>query len=189
MSEESVTELLLAYGRGTPGAFDRLVELVYPALRHVARQQLLARGRPDAPLLDTTVLVHEAYFKMVDGSRLSLRDRSHFLAVAACAMRQVIVDHARSHGAHKRGAAAAHVPLEGHDVAVQIDADRILAINEALERLGKIDPRLLRVVECRFFAGYTEAETAEALSLSTKTVERDWFRAKALLSKELERST
>jgi RNA polymerase sigma factor (TIGR02999 family) len=189
MEQESITKLLLEYGRGVPGAFERLVELVYPELRRVARQQLLSRGRPDGPILDTTVLVHEAYFKLVDGTRVTWRDRGHFLAVAACAMRQVIVDHARSRQTDKRGEAAPHVPLDGREMAIQADADRILAVNEALERLGSTDPRLLRVVECRFFAGYTEAETAEALSVSTKTVERDWLRAKAWLSEVLQRLT
>lgn len=181
MEHEAITDLLIAYGKGTPGAFDRLVELVYPELRRVAHRQLVARGRPDGPVLDTTVLVHEAYFKLVDGTRVTWRDRGHFLAVAACAMRQVIVDHARARRSHKRGDAAAHVPLDGREAAIQADADRILAVNEALERLGDTDARMLRVVECRFFAGYTEEETAEALSISTRTVEREWLRAKAWL--------
>lgn len=178
---EGITELLLAYGEGAPGAFERLVELVYPQLREVARRQLVSRGRPDAAVLNTTALVHEAYFKLVDGTRVTWRDRAHFLAVAACAMRQVIVDHARARQSQKRGDAAPHVPLDGQEAAVQDDAERILAVNEALDHLGEADVRMRRVVECRFFAGYSEAETAEALAVSTKTVEREWRRAKAWL--------
>jgi RNA polymerase sigma factor (TIGR02999 family) len=181
LEREAITDLLLASGRGAPGAFDRMVELIYPELRRIARRQLLARGRPDGPVLDTTALVHEAYLKLVDVAHATVRDRAHFLAVAACAMRQVIVDHARARRAQKRGDAAPHLPLDEREIALESDAERILTVNDALERLGAADPRLLRVVECRYFAGYTEAETAEALCISTKTVARDWLRAKAWL--------
>jgi RNA polymerase sigma factor (TIGR02999 family) len=179
-SRDSVTGLLQAHREGTPGAFDRLVELVYPELRDVARRQL-RRDRRDGPLLDTTGLVHEAYLKLVDQSRIEARNRHHFLAVAARAMRQVIVDHARMRQASKRGAGAGHVPLDDHHLAVEREAEHVLAINAALDRLATIDPRLLQVVECRFFAGYSEQETADALDVSARTVERDWVRAKAWL--------
>lgn len=182
---ESVTEILLAHREGTPGAFDRVVELVYPELRRVARQQL-RRGRPDGPVLNTTGLVHEAYLKLVDQTRVGARDRDHFLAIAARAMRQVIVDYARSRHAAKRGAGASHVPLDDRDFATQGQAEHLLAVNDALERLGQDNPRLLQVVECRFFAGYTEIETAAALEVSARTVERDWLRAKALLREAIE---
>jgi RNA polymerase sigma factor (TIGR02999 family) len=185
MEREAITELLLAYGEGMPGAFDRLVEVLYPELRRVARRQLSARKRPADPVLDTSVVVQEAYFKLVDGRRVSWRDRAHFFAVAARAMRQVIVDHARARRSRKRGEGASHMPLDGQQAAIAADADRILAVNEALDRLGDADARLLRVVECRFFAGFTEAETAGALSVSTKTVEREWQRAKAWLRSEI----
>ena len=181
MARGEITQLLMAYGQGDRGAFARLVELLYPELRRAAHRQLVARGRPDDAVLDTGGLVQEAYFKLVDGTRVTWRDRGHFLAVAACAMRQVILDHARARRSQKRGAAAPHVPLDGHEAAVQADAEHLLAVHDALERLGQADDRLLRVVECRFFAGYTEEETAEALSISTKTVEREWLRAKAWL--------
>lgn len=184
-SRESVTEILLAHRKGAPGAFNRVVELVYPELRRVARQQL-RRGRPDGPVLNTTGLVHEAYLKLVDQTRVGARDRDHFLAIAARAMRQVIVDYARSRHAAKRGAGAAHVPLDDRDLAIQGQAEHVLAVNDALERLGQDYPRLLQVVECRFFAGYTEIETASALDLSARTVERDWLRAKALLREAIE---
>jgi len=180
-----VTELLQAHREGAPGAFDRLVEIVYPELRSVARRQL-RRSRRDGPLLDTTGLVHEAYLKLVDQSRIGAQDRQHFLAVAARAMRQVIVDHARLRHAAKRGAGAEHIPLEDRDLAVEQQAEHLLAINDALGRLAEENPRLLQVVECRFFAGYSELETATALAVSARTVERDWIRAKAWLREAID---
>ncbi len=184
-NRESVTELLLAHRDGAPGAFDRLVEIVYPELRGVAHRQL-RRGRSDGPLLDTTGLVHEAYLKLVDQTRIGATDRHHFLAIAARAMRQVIVDHARVRAAAKRGAGAPHVPLDDRDLAVQHQAEHLLALNDALERLALENPRLLQVVECRFFAGYSEVETADALAVSPRTVERDWLRAKAWLREAID---
>jgi RNA polymerase sigma factor (TIGR02999 family) len=182
---ESVTDMLLAYRRGTPGAFDRLVEMVYPELRRAARQQLL-HGRPDGAVLGTTALVHETYLKLVDQSRISARDREHFLAIAARAMRQVIVDHARSRKAAKRGAGVRHVPLDLREIAIEAQADHLSSLDEALQRLSQENPRLLQVVECRFFAGYSEEETARALDVSARTVERDWLRAKAWLREAME---
>ena len=116
-----------------------------------------------------------------DGSRpgIGATDRHHFLAIAARAMRQVIVDHARVRAAARRG--APHVPLDDRDLAVQYQAEHLLAVNDALERLALENPRLLQVVECRFFAGYSEVETAAALAVSARTVECDWLRAKAWL--------
>jgi RNA polymerase sigma factor (TIGR02999 family) len=184
-SRESATEMLLAYRDGTPGAFDRLVELVYPELRRVARQQLL-HGRPDGSVLSTTALVHETYLKLVDQTRIGATDRDHFLAIAARAMRQVIVDHARSRRAAKRGAGARHVSLASREIAVEEEAEHLSNLDEALQRLSQENPRLLHVVECRFFAGYSEAETARALDVSARTVERDWLRAKAWLRESME---
>ena len=182
---ERTTEMLLAYREGDAAAFEALVARVYPELRRIARQQLLRRGSPDPPVLDTTGLVHEAYLKLIDQDRASWRDRGHFLAVAGCAMRQVIVDHARARRSIKRGAGAPHLPLDAREMGVDTDADLLLAVDAALEQLARTNPRLLRVVECRFFAGYTEEETAEALAVSTKTVERDWKEAKAWLRSAL----
>ena len=182
---ERMTEMLLAYHGEDAAAFDALVAVLYPELRRVARQQLLRRGSPDPPVLDTTGLVHEAYLKLIDQDRAGWRDRRHFLRIAACAMRQVIVDHARARRSIKRGAGAPHVPLDAREIRVDTDAVLLLEINAALERLAGTNPRLLRVIECRFFAGYTEEETAEALAVSTKTVERDWREAKAWLRSAL----
>jgi RNA polymerase sigma factor (TIGR02999 family) len=180
--------MLVAYRNGTPGAFDRLVELVYPELRRVARQQLL-HGRPDGSVLSTTALVHETYLRLVDQTRIGAKDRDHFLAIAARAMRQVIVDHARSRRAAKRGAGVPHLPLDSRLIAVEQQAAHLASLDEALERLSQENPRLLQVVECRFFAGYTEAETARALDVSERTVERDWLRAKAWLREAMKRES
>jgi RNA polymerase sigma factor (TIGR02999 family) len=162
-----------------------LIAAVYPELRRVARKQLMKRGRPDPSVLDTTGLVHETYIKLVDQSRVSWRDRGHFLAIAACAMRQIIVDHARAWRSQKRGAGAPHVSLGEREIAIDAHVDFLIAINTVLEHLAQSNPRMLRVIECRFFAGYTEHETAEALAVSPKTIEREWRDAKRLLKKAL----
>jgi RNA polymerase sigma factor (TIGR02999 family) len=156
---DDVTELLHAHGRGDPGIFDRLVPLVYDDLRRVARAQLRRRG-PGTPSLDTTGLVHEAYLRLVDQTRATWQDRGHFLAVSAIAMRQILVDHARARSRLKRGGEMRHEAVDDGMAAILADADVVLAVDEALTRL---DARLARIVECRYFAGYTEEETAQAL--------------------------
>jgi RNA polymerase sigma factor (TIGR02999 family) len=176
---EGITAVLVAHREGEPGAFDRLVGLVYPDLRRIARRQL-GRWRHGVSL-DTGALVHEAYLKLIDQRQADWRDRAHFFAIAARAMRHVLVDYARRRGARKRGGGIAHVDVAGRDVASQKQVEQLLALDQALSRLDKEDPRLLQIVECRFFAGYSEAETADLLRVSTRTVERDWLRAKAWL--------
>ena len=184
MSNQSITAALLAYEEGAPGARDDLFELVYPELRLIARRQL-RRWRPDGHVLDTSGLVHEAYFKLVDQTQVGWHDRHHFFGVAARAMRQVIVDYARARHRQKRGDGRPDLDLDEHQIGIDTHLEQILALNEVLERLEAVDPRLLQVVECRYFAGYTEEETAEALSVSTRTVERDWLTAKAWLRKAM----
>jgi RNA polymerase sigma factor (TIGR02999 family) len=182
-----ITELLVAYRDGDDDAFAALVALVYPELRRLARQQLLTRGRPDPHVLDTTGLVHETYLKLIDQKRATWRNRGHFLAIAACAMRQVIVDHARARLSQKRGGGAPHVPLEERDLAIDAHAEFLLAMTGVLDDLSRSNPRMLRVIECRFFAGYSEEETAAALAVSTKTIEREWREAKGFLREALAR--
>jgi len=177
--DDPVSEALLAYRQGTPGGFDRLVTLVYDDLRRIARRQL-GRLRP-GQTINSTGLVHEAYLKMVDQSRVSLQDRSHFFAVSARAMRQILVDHARRRGRRKRGGDAKPTTLDDAMTPIAADAERILLIHDALDRLTAVDARLTQVVECRFFAGYSEDETAEILGVSARTVRRDWMRARAWL--------
>jgi RNA polymerase sigma factor (TIGR02999 family) len=182
-----ITDLLAAHRAGDGEAFSRLVPLVYEDLRRIARRSL--RGGRGARTIDTTALVHEAYLKLVDQTRAAWQDRNHFFAVAARAMRQILVDEARRKAAAKRGGGAVTLALEEdrHGAALAVDAERLLAIDEALESLATLDPRLPRVVECRFFAGYTDEETAGALGVSMRTVQRDWMRARAWLREELER--
>jgi RNA polymerase sigma factor (TIGR02999 family) len=181
-----ITELLLAHRGGRADALDRLVPLVYEDLRRVARGQL-RRHRP-GDSMNTTGLVHEAYVRLVDQSRASYRDRGHFFAVCAVAMRQIIVDYARGRGRQKRGGDQVVVPLdeasEPPDRAAR-EAERLIDIDAALHKLAQYDERLARVVECRFFAGLSEEETAEALGLSLRTAQREWFKARAWLRAEL----
>ena len=176
---EGVTSVLSAHREGQPGAFDQLVALVYPELRRIARRQL-GRWRP-GHTLETRGLVNEAYLKMVDRATVRWDSREHFFAVAARAMRQVIVDYARKRRRQKRGGGAQPAPLEDREVAIQAEIEQRLALDELLDRLQAEEPRLVQVVECRFFAGYNEAETAQALQISIRTVQREWLRARAWL--------
>jgi RNA polymerase sigma factor (TIGR02999 family) len=177
-----VTELLIAHRHGVDGAFDQLVGLVYDDLRRIARAQL---RRIRGETLDTTALVHEAYLKLVDHSRAEWRDRGHFMAVTATAMRQILIDYARGRARAKRGGGAVAEPLDEAHVAVAAEAERLLDIDRALHQLGALDPRLVRVVECRYFAGFSEQETADALDVSLRTAQRDWLRARAWLRQAL----
>jgi len=147
-------------------------------LRAMAHRHVASR---DNGKLATTELVHEAYLKLVDQSRAEWSDRAHFLAVASVAMRQVLIDRAKARTALKRGGERRRVTLEEDMVAIDSDAESVLAIDDALTRLAEIDPRLARVVECRFYAGLSEEEIAEALGVTVRTVERDWAKARMLL--------
>lgn len=178
-----VTQLLIAHGAGQAGALDQLVPLVYDDLRRVARGQL-GRYRP-GDSLNTTGLVHDAYMRLVDQTRATYRDRGHFFAVCAMAMRQIIVDYARRRGRRKRGGDQVHVPLDEDNSPAAREAGHVLDVDDALQKLGAANPRLARVVECRFFAGLSEQETAEALGLSVRTAQREWFKARAWLRAEL----
>jgi RNA polymerase sigma factor (TIGR02999 family) len=180
---ENVTELLIAHGEGRFGALEQLIPLVYDDLRRAARAQL--RRRTPGQTLDTTGLVHEAYLRLVDQSRASWRNRGHFLAVSSMAMRQILIDHARRRQRLKRGGAAAPVTLDEAADPASVDADRLLQLDLALNKLADTDPRLVRIVECRYFAGLTEEETAEAVGVSMRTAQREWFKARAWLRREL----
>jgi len=179
-----VTRLLHAYRDGDREAFERLVPLVYDDLRRIARRHMF-RGAAPGRTLGTTGVVHEAYLKLVDPAQASYEDRAHFLAVAACAMRQVILSYARRHAAAKRGGGQHVLALEEDRIAVDDQAERLIELDQALERLARHNERLARVVECRFFAGLSEEETAEALGVSLRTAQRDWMRARAWLKEEL----
>ena len=180
---EQITSILVEARDGDAVALNRLLPLVYDELRRIARRQLRSE-RPDHTL-NTTALVHEAYLKLVDQTRAEWRDRAHFFAVAAQAMRRILVDHARKYLAAKRGGHQQRVPLEEAVLTANDRAATLLALDEALTDLARLDERLSRVVECRFFGGLTEEETAEALGVTARTVRRDWVKAKAWLHVEI----
>ncbi len=177
-----ITLLIQRYQEGDAGAFELLVERVYNQLRSIARGQL--RGRPPSPL-DTTALVHEAYLKLSAPERAAWKDREHFFATAARAMRHILVDQARKLSREKHGGRVAHVPLDQADLRVQQDATQLTQLDDALRRLEELDPRSVRVVECRYFVGFTDAETAIALGTSPRSVQRLWKQAREWLALEL----
>ncbi|HUD72362.1 MAG TPA: ECF-type sigma factor [Dongiaceae bacterium] len=181
---DTISTLLRAHRGGDRGALDRLMPLVYDDLHRLARRQLQGDGG-SARTLDTTGLVHEAYLRLAGSTRAAWEGRGHFFAVAARAMRQIAVDYARERSAAKRGGGLRPETLDDDSVAVMSRATEILAIDEALAGLGSLDPVLPHIVECRFFAGLTEEETAEALALPLRTVQRDWARARAWLKREM----
>lgn len=180
MPKGTTTQLLLSWAAGDKGAFDRLFHLVYDELRTMAHHRL--RGNARGVTLNTTLLVHEAYLRLVDAKQVELSDRAHFMAVASRAMRWVLVDHARARHAEKRGGADRPVQLDGLQVAGPNQASlEIIALNDALERLGEYDERLARLVEYRFFGGMEYEDIARATDASLSTVKRDWVRARAWL--------
>jgi RNA polymerase sigma-70 factor (ECF subfamily) len=178
-----VTQALIELSGGDPGAFERLLPMVYDQLRGLARRQL-RRERLDHTLTPTA-LVHEAYLKLVQLDRITWRGRAHFFAACAQEMRRILISYARKQKAEKRGGAAVAVPLDNAVLAAQTRPAELLALDEALQRLAFLDPRQARIVECRFFAGMGVEETAEALEISPATVKREWTAARAWLNREL----
>jgi RNA polymerase sigma factor (TIGR02999 family) len=184
MAEGAVTQLIGQLREGDVDALDRLVPLVYEELRGLARAQL--RRETPGHTLGSTALVHEAYMRLARQDKLGAADRRHFFAIAAEAMRRVLIDHARTRKRKKRGSGAVMKSLDDVTAFLAEDAaEELTAIDEALERLAAASPRAARVVECRFFAGYTLEETADILEVSVKTVQRDWLLAQAWLRKEI----
>jgi RNA polymerase sigma factor (TIGR02999 family) len=163
---------------------DVVVAAAYQELRQIAHRRL---GRDAGGTLDTTALVHEAYLRLAEQSDVAWSDHAHFLAVASLAMRYVLVDRARARMALKRGGAGDHVTFDDEVIGVDGQAEAVLELNDALDRLAAWDPRLARIVECRFFGGFTETETAEALGITVRTVQRDWIKARILLRESLGR--
>jgi RNA polymerase sigma-70 factor (ECF subfamily) len=178
-AKDDVTGLLIKLRQGDKSALDALIPLVYGELRRVASARL--RGERAGQSLQTTALVHETYLRFVDLHRLTLENRTHFFAVAARLMRQILVDHARRAHAEKRGGHMTIISVEADPPVLAPSLVDVLALDQALEALALMDERLCRVVELKFFAGLTIDETAEALDLSCATVERDWAAAKAWL--------
>ncbi len=188
--QETVTRLLGEIGRGESGAFDRLFPLVYDELRALARRALRPAGGRD-PTLNATSLVHEAYLRLVEPGHADWRSRGHFRAVAAKAMRHILIDDARRRTAGKRGGGQAPVPLTAVAEVVpgggpgEPDAETLLLLDQALDRLAAEDERMARIVELRFFGQMTVEETAEALEISPATVKRGWSLARAWLHREM----
>jgi RNA polymerase sigma factor (TIGR02999 family) len=184
-SPKEITRLLLAWGNGDQEALDNLVPLVYEELRRMARRHM--RGERANHALQTTDLIHEAYLRLIDSSQTQWQDRAHFFAVASQLMRRILVDFARSRKNLKRGGDAIQISL---GKALEISQERgpdLVALDEALNSLARLDPRQSRVVELRFFGGLSVEETAEALKVSPETVKRDWRLAKVWLLRELGR--
>ena len=178
-----VTLILQEWSDGDTGAPERLMPLVYAELRRLARDYL-RRERP-AHTLQPTALVHEAYLRLVDQTRLTWQNRAHFYGVAAQMMRRILVDHARTRGAQKRGGPAQQLSLDEARFSPEERPADLVALDEALKALAETDERKARVVELRFFAGLNMEETAEVLKVSEKTVRRDWQMAKLWLHREL----
>ncbi len=184
--EQEMTQLLTDWGQGDQTALQKLTPLVYEELRRLAHRYM--EGQPPDHALQTTALVHEAYLRLVDQSRPSFTNRSHFFAVAATAMRQILVDHARTAQRQRRGAGASKVELDEAAVISPEQSDAILDLNDALERLANLDSRAAHGVELRYFGGLNQDEIAEVLKISTVTVRRDWVFSKAWLYQELGRT-
>jgi len=182
-AEGDVTVLLKELSRGNREALDALVPIVYGELRAVAQNQLA--GEAVGHTLNATAVVHEAFLRIAGLERIEWQDRAHFFAVAAQACRRVLVDHAVRRNTQKRGGKRRRVDLDAVALFEPADADSFLALNQALDRLGTLDERQVRVVECRFFGGMTIEETAAALDISPATVKRDWVLARAWLNREL----
>jgi RNA polymerase sigma factor (TIGR02999 family) len=172
---DDITAHLVAVREGGQPELDALFAVVYDRLK------ALARARSHGAAIDATELVHEAYLKFVDSTRTDWNDRQHFFAVAARAMRQIVVDHARRQGAAKRGAGFRLTTLGDKAIGAEASAESVLAVHEALEALGTTSPRLVQVVEACVFMGLTTDEAGNALGLSARTVKREWQKAKMLL--------
>ncbi|MFL6276237.1 MAG: sigma-70 family RNA polymerase sigma factor [Blastocatellia bacterium] len=180
---EEITQILLSWSNGDAAALDRLIPLIYPELRRLARIHM-GRESP-AHTLQTSALINEAYLRLVNQQRVEWQNRAHFFAVASQVMRHILIDYARNHRYAKRGAGAQHVPLDEAAVAAQERAAELVALDDALTRLAQIDERKCRIVELKFFGGLTGEEIAEVMNLSPITVKREWRSARAWLHLEI----
>jgi len=178
-----VTRLLQAWGQGDDAALEQIIPIVYRELRKIAHRYM--RGQRPDHTLQTTALVNEAYLKLIDSRQVNWQNRAHFFAVSAQLMRRILVDYARSRGYQKRGGGAQPISLDEACTASQERGRNVLALDDALTALAKLDPRKSRVVELRFFGGLSLEETAEVLEVCPDTVLRDWRMAKAWLGREL----
>ena len=180
---QEVTQLLEKWSHGDAGALQKLTPLVYDELRRLARQHM--KGQTPDHTLQTTALVNEAYLRLAGQKKPSFTNRSHFLAVAAKAMRQILVNHAKALQSGKRGAGAGKVQLDEAALVSPEQTGAILDVNDALERLAMLDSRKAQVVELKYFGGLRQDEIADVLKISSVTVRRDWIFARAWLYNEL----
>ena len=185
-TSQSVTKLLLAWGKGEDAALEKFTPLVYQELRRMARRYMY--GERNGHTLQATALVNEAYLKLVDCRRVRWQDRAHFFAVSAQLMRRVLVDFARARKGQKRGGGDPNVTLDEGLIAAPLRGKDVLALDSTLEALALQDERKARVVELRFFGGLSVEETAEVLKVSPETVLRDWRLARAWLAREMGRA-
>lgn len=182
-STRNVTQLFVSWRRGEAGAFEQLFAQLYEELRVLARRQR-SRARP-SETLRTTALVHETYLRLLDSRQVDVVDRAHFLALAARAMRNVLVDYARHRATRKRGGVMRRVELEEGTISVEAKAHEVLAVDSALAHLEELDARQAQVVEMRVFGGLSVEEAATVLAVSPATVKRDWQKARMYLAREL----
>ena len=180
-SSQEITQMLLDWSQGDRAALDKLMPLVYDELRRLAHQQM--RRERAGHTLQTTALVNEVYFRLIDQNRVSWKNRAHFFSICAKLMRRILVDYARGRRHAKREGEAHKVSLEEAAVVSKGRAAELIAVHEALESLAALDPRKSQIVELRFFGGLTIEETAEVLQASHATVEREWNTARAWLYK------
>ncbi len=178
-----ITQLLVDWSNGNQSALENLIPIVYDELRRMAKRCMNSQ-RSDHTL-QTTELIHEAYLKLVENKQKEWQNRAHFFGVAAQAMRHILVDYARGKQSQKRGGAPRQVTLDEGAVVSKDNSGQMIALNDALERLGKMDERKVRVVEMKFFGGLTIEEIAEVLKISPETVKRDWRFARTWLLREL----
>ncbi|MEP6733466.1 MAG: ECF-type sigma factor [bacterium] len=177
-------DLLTELRSGSRESFDRLVPRLYDELRAIAHRQMARQ--PRGGTLETTALVHEAYLKVAGHSHQGVRDGAHFLALASLAMRHVLVDRAKARNTLKRDDARGLITFDDNIMCVEDQPSAMLDLDAALTGLAELEPRLARVVECRFFGGLTEEEIAAALGITVRTVQRDWAKARMLLRRTLE---
>jgi RNA polymerase sigma factor (TIGR02999 family) len=180
---DEITQLLLDLSGGNRSAVDALMPLVYEELRQLAHRQL--RQERQGHTLNTTALVHEAYMKLIDQQRVNWQNRAHFFALAAQAMRRILINYANNRLAKKRGGGQPLVTFNEQSVVQEARAEELVALDEALSDLAKLNERQSKVVECQFFGGLTHEEIAAVLGVSVPTVRRDWRLARAWLSQEL----